>query len=162
MVVVGSIDMAVNRLDVEEVIGECCRHQVTKVDVLGFEFEMGLFPNALEEAKSKGIALSSKYIPCEVFDKRAVERKQVAFYDMAYIGASPHIVEWKLADFSVYWTQDSMANTKMALEKKRSGSKIIVDNGQIVKVTKDKRGSWRREVLTKDWTDWIDCWTGGL
>ncbi len=168
MVVVGSIDMAVNRLDIEEVIGACRRHRVTKVDVLGFEFEMGLFPHASEEAKSKGIALSPKYIPREVFDKRAVERNQVVFHDMAYIGIRPHIEEGKagklatvaveLAGFSVYWTQDSIANAEMALEKKRSGSKIIVDNGQIVKVSKDKQGVLRREVLTRQWTDWIDYW----
>ena len=156
MVVVGPIDMAVNRLDIEEVIGACRRHRVAKVDVLGFEFEMGLFPHALEEAKSQGIALSPKYIPREVFDKRAVERNQVVFHDMAYIGLRPHIVERKagklptvaveLTGFSVYWTQDSIANAEMALEKKRSGSKIIVDNGQIVKVSKDKQGVLRREV----------------
>lgn len=168
MVVVGPIDMPVNRLDVEAAIAECLKYRVTKVDVLGFEFEMGLFPHALEEAKSKGIALSPKYIPREVFDKRAVEKNQVVFHDMAYIEIRPHIVEGKegksptvaveLANFSVYWTQDSIANAEMALEKKRSGSKIIVDSGRIVKMSKDKRGIQRREVLTKEWTDWIDYW----
>ncbi len=73
MVVVGPIDMAVNRLDIEETIGACRRHRVSKVDVLGFEFEMGLFPHALEEAKSQGIALTPKYILREVFDKLAVK-----------------------------------------------------------------------------------------
>ena len=33
-----------------------------KADILGFEFEMGLFPNIQEEAKSKGIDLAMKYI----------------------------------------------------------------------------------------------------
>ena len=168
MVIVGPIDMPVNRLDIEEAIVECRKYRVTKVDVLGFEFEMGLFPHASEEAKSKGIALTPRYIPREVFDKRAVEKNQVVFHDMAYIGLRPHIVEGKegklptvaveLTGFSVYWTEDSIANAEMALEKKRSGSKIIVDSGQIVKVSKDKHGVLRREVLTKEWTDWIDYW----
>ena len=162
------IDMPVNRLDVEEAIVKCRKYGVTKVDVLDFEFEMGLFPNALEEAKSQGIALPPKYIPRDVFDQRAVERDPVVFHDMAYIGIRPHIVEGKkgklatvaveLADFSVYWTQDSIANAEKGLEKKRSGSKIIVDSGRMVKVSKDKRGELRREVLTKEWTDWIDYW----
>ena len=168
MVVVGPIDMPVNRLDIEEVIVECRKYRVTKVDVLGFEFEMGLFPNALEEAKSKGIALAPKYIPREVFDKRAVERNQVVFYDMSYVGVRPHIVEGKegalptvaieLVDFSVYWTQDSIANAREGVGRKRSGSKIIVESGRIIKVSKDNRGIERREVLTKEWTDWIDYW----
>ena len=163
MVVVGPIDMPVNRLDIEAAIAECRQHRVTKVDVLGFEFEMGLFPHALEEAKAQGIALTPKYIPREVFDKLVVEKNQVVFHDMAYMGLRPYIVEGKagkmstvaveLTGFSVYWTQDSIANAEMALEKKRSGSKIIVDSGRIVKVSKDKRGIQRREVLTKEWTD---------
>ena len=166
MVVVGSIDMPVNRLDVEEAIEECRKYGVTKADVLGFEFEMGLFPNALEEAKSQGIALPPEYIPRDVFDQRAVERDPVVFHDMAYIELKPRIekegelstVAVELADFLVYWTQDSIANAEKGLEKKRSGSKIIVDSGRMVKVSKDKRGELRREVLTKEWTDWIDYW----
>ncbi|MCL6591895.1 MAG: hypothetical protein K6U80_18340, partial [Firmicutes bacterium] len=35
-----------------------------------------------EEAKAKGIDLALKYIPREVFDKRAVERNQVVFHDV--------------------------------------------------------------------------------
>jgi hypothetical protein len=45
--------------------------------MLAFEFEMGLFPAVLDEAKGKGIDLTPKYIPAEVFDKRAVDRCQV-------------------------------------------------------------------------------------
>jgi len=33
-----------------------------------------------------------------------------------------------------------------------------VDEGQVVKIVKDKRGRITREVLTKKWTDWIDYW----
>ena len=59
---------------------------ITKVDILGFEFEMGLFPNVLDEARAKGIDIAPKYIPAEVFDKRAVEKNQVVFHDVAAIG----------------------------------------------------------------------------
>ncbi len=37
-------------------------------------------------------------------------------------------------------------------------SKIVVERSQIVKVSKDKDGIVRREVLTQNWTDWIDYW----
>ncbi|GEM_PF-3297476 len=36
--------------------------QMDQRDLLGFEFEMGLFPNVLDEAKSKGIDIQPKYI----------------------------------------------------------------------------------------------------
>ncbi|UJS16664.1 MAG: site-specific DNA-methyltransferase [Candidatus Jettenia sp.] len=74
LVAVGPINLPVTRLFVEEIILECRKKHITKVDVLAFEFEMGLFPNIQEEAKSKGIDLAMKYIPRDVFDKRAVEK----------------------------------------------------------------------------------------
>ena len=73
LVSVGPVNLPVTRLFVEEVILECRKKHITKVDILGFEFEMGLFPNVLDEARAKGIDIAPKYIPAEVFDKRAVE-----------------------------------------------------------------------------------------
>jgi hypothetical protein len=143
---------------------------ITKVDILGFEFEMGLFPNVLDEARSKGIDIAPKYIPAEVFDKRAVEKNQVVFHDVSYIEVKPHLfpgrknklpaVAVELTDFSVFYSQESVALAEEALSKNaKAGSKIVVDNGQIVKLTKDKSGVFRREQLTRHWTDWIDYWS---
>ena len=89
LVVVGPINLPVGRLFVEEVVTECRKRGATRVDVLAFEFEMGLFPAVLDEAKQKGIDLTPKTIPPEVFDKRAVERGQVRFQDVAYIEVTP-------------------------------------------------------------------------
>lgn len=74
LVAIGPVNMPVTRLFVEEIILECRKKHITKVDILGFEFEMGLFPNVLDEARGKGIDIAPKYIPAEVFDKRAVEK----------------------------------------------------------------------------------------
>ena len=57
LVAVGPVNLPVTRLFIEELILECRKHHITRVDVLGFEFEMGLFPNLLNEAKGKGIDL---------------------------------------------------------------------------------------------------------
>ena len=63
----------------------------------------------------------------------------------------------ELTDFSVFYSQDSIANAEAAIKAK--GSRIVVEKGQIVKVSKDKDGIVTREVLTKNWTDWIDYWS---
>jgi len=161
LVAIGPVNLPVTRLFVEEVILECRKKHITKVDILGFEFEMGLFPNVLDEARSKGIDIAPKYIPAEVFDKRAVEKNQVVFHDVSFIEVKPHVkkntVSVELTDFSVFYSQDSIANAEAELKKK--GSRVVVDKGQIVKVSKDKDGVTTREVLTQDWTDWIDYWS---
>ena len=167
LIAVGPVNLPVTRLFVEEIILECRKHQITRVDVLGFEFEMGLFPNVLDEAKSKGIDIAPKFIPAEVFDKRAVEQGQVVFHDMAFIEVKPHItaaekdkpatVAVELTDFSVFYAQDSISHAEQTLRNK--SSKIVVEKGQVVKVSKDADGIVNREVLTKHWTDWIDYWS---
>jgi DNA modification methylase len=85
LVVIGPINLPVGRLFVEEVITECRKRGASRVDVLAFEFEMGLFPAVLEEARGKGIDLAPKYIPAEVFDKRAVDKGQVVFHDISFV-----------------------------------------------------------------------------
>ena len=160
LIAVGPVNLPVTRLFVEEIILECRKHHITKVDILGFEFEMGLFPNVLDEARAKGIDIAAKHIPREVFDKRAVEKNQVVFHDVSFIEVKPHVkgqsVAMELTDFSVFYSQDSIANAEASLKNKRS--KIVVEKGQIVKVTKDAKGIVHREVLTRQWTDWIDYW----
>ncbi|MCX8519199.1 MAG: site-specific DNA-methyltransferase, partial [Methylophilaceae bacterium] len=161
MVAVGPVNLPVTRLFVEEIILECRQQQISRVDILGFEFEMGLFPNALNEAKAKGIDIAPKYIPADVFDKRAVEKNQVVFHDVAFIEVKPIVkgntVAVQLTDFSVFYSQDSIANAESNL--KDNANKIVVDRGQIIKVSKDQQGITRREVLTRDWVDWIDYWS---
>ena len=161
MVVVGPVNLPVTRLFVEEIILECRQKHITRVDMLGFEFEMGLFPNVLDEAKSKGIDIAPKYIPADVFDKRAVEKNQVVFHDVASIEVKPLVkgktVAVQLTDFSVFYSQGRADDVAAALKEK--GSKIVVEKGQIVKISKDKNGIVTREKLTKKWTDWIDYWS---
>jgi DNA modification methylase len=166
LVAVGPVNLPVTRLFIEEVILECRKKHITKVDILGFEFEMGLFPNVLDEARAKGIDIAPKYIPAEVFDKRAVEKNQVVFHDVAAIEVKPRVrsgkkgsspaVAVELTDFSVFYSQDSIANAEAEIKNK--GSRIVVEKGQIVKVSKDKDGVVTREVLTREWTDWVDYW----
>ena len=122
------------------------------------------FPNIQEEAKNKGIDLAMKYIPAEVFDKRAVEKNQVVFHDVSFIEVKPlfgkgknkYSIAIELTDFSVFYSQDA-ADADTSLKKKKS--KVIVDKGQVVKITRDKDGIVKREVLTQKWTDWIDYWS---
>ncbi|MGH8528219.1 MAG: DNA methyltransferase [Nevskiales bacterium] len=163
LVVVGPINQPVGRLFVEEVITECRKRGATRVDVLAFEFEMGLFPASLEEAKQKGIDLTPKYIPAEVFDKRAVEKGQVVFHDVSFVEATPRYdkknklrVKIELTDFSVYYSQGA---AEAAIASMREGkSEVVCEQGQLVKVSKSKDGVVKRDVLTKHWTDWVDYW----
>ncbi len=140
LVVVGPINLPVGRLFVEEVITECRKRGASRADVLAFEFEMGLFPAALEEARGKGIDLAPKTIPPEVFDKRAVDKGQVQFFDIAYVEAQPQYAKGRtakdrltlaiaLTDFSVHYTQGAAEAAEAALKDGKSA--VVCHAGQL-------------------------------
>ncbi len=163
LVVVGPINLPVGRLFVEEVIVECRKRRASRVDILAFEFEMGLFPAVLEDAKQKGIDIAPKTIPPEVFDKRAVEKGQVRFHDVSYIEATPRFekkdkrkLSIELTDFSVYYSQGLAKAVEIELSEGQS--EVVCEAGHLFKVSKDKNGLVNREKLTKHWTDWVDYW----
>lgn len=163
LVAVGSIDTPVTNDFLEKIVQECAEKKITKVDVLGFDWEMGL---DLEVGKRKGIDVQLKVIPREVFDKKAVEKGQVKFYDVAYIEVKPIIqgrgnvkeVAIELTDFSVFYNQDNTGEVEEKLQA--GGSKIVIKEGKVIKISKDKQSDLiEEEILTKKWTDWIDYWS---
>jgi len=157
---IGPINQPLSRNHVEEVISECLKNNITSVDILGFEYEMGLFPTIQEEAKDKGLRLAYKQIPMDVFDKRAVQKGEVIFHDVAYIEFKPTIknklISIELTDFAVFYNE---GNFNLKEEMTAGKSKIIVENGQIVEKKKDKEGNITENILTKKWHDWIDYWS---
>ena len=162
VIAIGPVNMPVSRLFAEQVVTECVEKGVTKADLLAFEFEMGLFPSIQDEASNKGVDLVLKHIPKEVFDKRAVDRGEARFHDVAYIDVRAHIdgnkVSIELTNYSVFYTQGITSLTEENL--KNGKSQIVVEHGQVLKISKDKDGITNpREVLTKNWHDWVDYWS---
>lgn len=156
---VGPLDVPVTQSRLLDIFEECRQKLYTQVDVLGFEFEMGLTPQFIQEIKEKGVAITLKYIPKDVFDRRAVEKGQAKFYDVAYLNTQAKVngkkVTIELTDFVTHYTQDDIEEIQQSM---RSGSKVVIEDGQIVKVDKDRNGIITRTVLTANWYDWIDYW----
>jgi len=57
-IVVGPLDAPVTRFQIEEAVEACRKQKASRLDVLGFEFEMGLSPQCVDEAKAKGVSLA--------------------------------------------------------------------------------------------------------
>ncbi|MBI3195289.1 MAG: site-specific DNA-methyltransferase, partial [Ignavibacteriae bacterium] len=160
---IGPLSYPVTKTLIDEIFEECKTNLITQVDVLGFEFEMSLTGDKSyikEELKEKGIDIRLRYIPQDIFDKRAVDKKQVKFFDVAYLQAKASVkgktATVQLTNFATYYTQDDIEVLEDKLKK--GSSSIGIENGQIVKITKEKNNKMTREVLTKNWQDWIDYW----
>lgn len=161
-VVIGALDSPVTETIVHDAVEAARKMGAGRIDVLGFEFEMGLAPRVVDEARAKGVAVALRYIPKDVFDRRAVDKGQVSFHDLAYVEASAAVLSKKersitvsLTDFGVSYRQDGLDSM---IEGMKAGTRVTVEGGQVVKIVKAKDGSVTRDVLTKEWTDWIDYW----
>ena len=161
MVAIGPATAPVDRLFIDEVIKECRATGITGVDVLAFDFEMGLNPHAQQEAQQQGVDIALKYIPQDVFDKRAVERGEVKFYDIPYIDAKvipvgSSRIKVELRAFSSNYSQAVVGEV---IEKLGNGkSKLAVEAGELVEYKKDSRGIVSINPIATKWQDWIDYW----
>ena len=160
-IAVGPFNLQVTRLFVEEVIKECALKKITTVDILGFEFEMGLFPNIRDVAAKQGVDLNCLYIPNDIFDKKAVKKHQIIFYNTAYIDAQ---IITKKDEFSVklkgYSVFDSDNQFEEALSELEKGEKreILMKNS-IIKIHKDKDGKINKNIIKMKGDDWVDYWS---
>ena len=160
-VFVGPLDSAVTQDDVHRCVESAKKHGLSRIDILGFEFEMGIKPVMVDEARDQGVTITLRYIPNDVFDTKLIAKGEIKFYDVGYVEIDAKQnkngpVTVSLKDFGVFYSQDDSDGITESL--KSGSSKIIIDNGQVVKVSKDKKGIASREILTKDWVDWIDYW----
>ncbi|MEW6034912.1 MAG: site-specific DNA-methyltransferase, partial [Chloroflexota bacterium] len=102
---VGAADAPVTRAEIMDAVRECQANRYTALDVLGWEWEMGLHDTVREEARRMGVDLRLLFIPREVMDKRAVEAGDVHFYELAYLKTAllqdKRTVTVKLEDFII-------------------------------------------------------------
>ncbi|MDR0620965.1 MAG: site-specific DNA-methyltransferase [Deltaproteobacteria bacterium] len=144
----------------EGVISAATKSGFNRVVLLAFEFDKGLFPAILDEAKSRGLELYPKYIPLELLYPGAAGVGQLHFGDLAHIDVKTHFrgnkVAVELTNYSIIGAQENLDGLEASLKK--GASQVVTHQGQVVKVSKDKSGRVSHETLTNKWTDWVDYW----
>ena len=155
LVYISPINWHISRDDIDKITKECLKHNFTKVDVLGFAYEMGLFPKAQNEAKEKGLDINFKRIPDEVFNERI--SKDVHFFDVAYIEAKARQINGQVSvELANFLVINSESGIKSILQNGRS--RIVVENNKAMRIKTNKK-SIEKETITNTWSDWIDYWS---
>jgi adenine specific DNA methylase Mod len=128
---VGPIDYSVTSNEIEEAVKEAKKLDFDYIDILGWDWEMGIYDNILTEIKKKyDIGLILKWIPREVMDKRAVDAGDIEFYQLALLEAE------------IKWQGDT---AKVVLKD------FVLPNPELI--PEDVR------VKIKKWSDYIDYWS---
>ncbi len=131
LVHVGATEALVTREELERTLEECVVNGLTAVDVLGWEWEMGLNPAGKEKLAAKHhVDVRLFHIPHEVMDKRAVDAGDVHFFELSVVEIEARVVE-------------------SGVEVELTGFLPAVDDYMREKVS---------GKVTK-WSDWIDYWS---
>jgi len=86
-VCIGAIDAPVTLLEIRKALTECKENNIQKLDVLGWEWEMGLHDLIKEEAEKYGVKLGTFQIPREVMELSVADTQKhdVQFFELAYL-----------------------------------------------------------------------------
>ncbi len=127
---VGLVDSPVSKKEIFDALAECKKVGFDSLDVLGWEWEMGLNDSIIKDAKDLfTVNLALWVIPREVMDKRAVEAGDIDFYELAHlqvdVSKEARGVKIKLEDF-------------------------IIPNPELIPAEVQKK--------IKKWSDYIDYW----
>jgi adenine-specific DNA-methyltransferase len=128
---VGAVDAPVTFDEVMAAVAECAALKASELDVLGWEWEMGLNDLVSDEAKKQGVKVVLRQIPREVMEAEAARKGDVQFFELAYLEAS-------------------VERTKTAREHQASLENFVIPNPELVP-------DEVREKIAK-WSDYVDYW----
>ena len=138
---VGAVDAPVTLSEIREALSECKENKIKSLDVLGWEWEMGLHDLIKEEAERYGVKLSTFQIPREVMELNLPAGKagvsdNIHFYELAYLEVEPKIEPFDKAQ--------GKGRVTITLKD------FIIPNPELLpEEVKDK---------VKSWSDFIDYW----
>ena len=123
------MSVPVTLAEIKEALDEARAAGHPRLDVLGWEFELGLNELVQDEARFRGISLQVRRIPREVMDPRVIAAGEVVFHELAYLAVDTRVkkrsVTVELTDF-------------------------VLSNPELVPATiRDK---------IRGWSDYVDYW----
>jgi adenine-specific DNA-methyltransferase len=126
---VGSVSSPITIDEIRSAINECVAVGGKRLDVLGWEWEMGLIEIVLPESRSKGIELHALQIPNEIMNEVSIDKDQVTFFELSYL--------------------------EVKIEKTRNGflcnlMDFVIPNPELIPDEVRER--------IKNWSDFIDYW----
>jgi adenine-specific DNA-methyltransferase len=130
MVHIGAVDAPVTISEIDAAVAECAKLKQGELQVLGWEWEMGLYDLMVEAAKKKGVKLLLLQIPREVMEQQAAAKGDVRFFELAYLEAE--IKQPKKLTVQVSLKDFVIPNTELIPEDVRK--------------------------IVKKWSDYIDYW----
>ena len=117
---IGAPDSFVTEREIKRALHECRSANSTGLDVLGWEFEMGLYELIEELGEEYGVDIKLKQIPTDVLDMKRRELTQLKFFDLNYLNLDLTV---KGRNATVEITRFAIANPEYLPDKIRESFK---------------------------------------
>ena len=117
---IGAPDSFVTEREIKRTLHECRSANSTGLDVLGWEFEMGLYELIEELGEEYGVDIKLKQIPTDVLDMKRRELTQLKFFDLNYLNLDLTV---KGRNATVEITRFAIANPEYLPDKIRESFK---------------------------------------
>lgn len=124
---VGAVDAAVSQAEIKDALDEARSAGYHSLDVLGWEWEMGLHELVEGEARIAGVNLQLLRIPREIMDQRAVDAGEIIFHELAFVRTSSTVANRRV---TVTLTDFVLPNPDLlpgSVRKKIAGWKDYID-----------------------------------
>lgn len=124
---VGAVDAPVTLAEIKEALDEATGSGFQGLDILGWEFEMGLHDLVQDEALARGVALQLRRIPREIMDPRVVASGEVLFHELAYLRVETRV---KKRELQIHLAEFVLSNPELvppSVREKISGWSDYVD-----------------------------------
>jgi adenine-specific DNA-methyltransferase len=82
---IGAVDAPVTIDEVNACTEECLAVEQSELHVLGWEWEMGMTPFIVQEARRRGVKVLLLNIPREVMEEQAVDKGDIHFFEVAHL-----------------------------------------------------------------------------
>ena len=129
---VGATDSPVSSAELQATVAECASNGFSALDVLGWEWEMGLNPALKDElSRTFGVDIRLLYIPREILDQRNIDAGDVNFFELSVANV------------------DVSSPYPGAVQVELTGFIPAVDEYMQARLTD----------MPTEWSDWIDYWS---
>ena len=129
---VGATDSPVSSAELQATVAECASNGFRALDVLGWEWEMGLNPALKDElSRTFGVDIRLLYIPREILDQRNIDAGDVNFFELSVANV------------------DVSSPYPGAVQVELTGFIPAVDEYMQARLTD----------MPTEWSDWIDYWS---
>ncbi len=150
--------LSVNAL--QSCLDACNGHGIAEADILALNYAPGTVRHAFDAKRNLGINIVPRLIPSELLNRSGMKIRRIRFPEAACVHVVSNVKDQsaflRLVNYEVRGHLGGAKRVTECLPKNRNA--FVVEDRNLVRVSRDRKGNITKAILTEDWIDWVDYW----